>query len=137
MIKRKNSYFRAEADQIDQILKIEHIAASNDLIFCLSTSQKIHVLDIQDLEEVYIIDVYEENASFQTLSISNEQLILRNDGFAEIRNFQGDQKLRINCSKNTFVFLFDPEIVVLLEEIDFSVSITLRHKKQILQYMVM
>ena len=109
------------------------IAASNDLIFCLSTSQKILVLDNKDLEEVYIIDLSEENASFHTLSISNDQLILQNQDFAEIRSFQGDQKLRINCSNNTFVFLFDPEIVVLLEEIDFSVSITLRHKKQIHQ----
>ena len=31
LVKRKNSYFRAEADQIDQILKIEQIAVSNGL----------------------------------------------------------------------------------------------------------
>jgi hypothetical protein len=50
MIKRKNSYFRAEADQIDQILKIEHIAASNDLE--LDIVKKI-VCKSPELEEKY------------------------------------------------------------------------------------
>jgi WD40 repeat protein len=128
-----NSFRQGSLQSTELIDSCIDLALSNDLSFCLSSSGKIHVLDNKDLDEVYIIDLSEENASFSSLSISNKQLILRNEDFAEIRSFQGDLKLRINCSKNTFVFLFDPEIVVLLDEIELSVSITLRHKKQIHQ----
>ncbi|CBY31704.1 unnamed protein product [Oikopleura dioica] len=127
------TFRQGEKQSIQMTEKFADLALSNDLIFCLSNSGKIHVLDNKDLEAVYNIDISAENANFSNIFIFNNQLILRSEDFAEIRTFQGDKKLQINCSKNANVFLFDQEIVVLVEEIEFIVSITLRHKKQVHQ----
>ncbi|CAG5109880.1 Oidioi.mRNA.OKI2018_I69.chr2.g4354.t1.cds [Oikopleura dioica] len=113
--------------------KPKDFALSNDLIFILCLSE-IQVLDINDLQEIYTINLAEENELFSSISVSSNQLILKNEYFVDIRSFQGESKLRINCSSsNTDIFLFDQDVVALVEETNFTVSVTLRHLKQVHQ----
>ena len=126
--------FRCGKEQSIQMTeKPIDFALSNELVFCLLTTGKILVLDNTDLQHVYTIDLAEENEVFSSLSISNDHLILRNANFADVKTFQGETKLRINCSEQSDIFLFEQDVVVLIEEADFSVSVTLRHMKQVHQ----
>jgi len=98
MIKRKNSYFRAEADQIDQILKIEHIAASNDLE--LDIVQKI-VCKSPELEEKYAFT----DAVVQYPFHSGEARRFskaKNKRFANFHKAVYDEKIVAICERPSF-----------------------------------